>query len=106
MVMNFLPSGSWSLFSQHQTTVASLTMLVPWCLWMKHSCAPSRYWRYCWLSVTYFVILWYVSSVTEVKILQHCAIFCNWWIRACGKYGLQFIRSYHKSHILSETLFL
>jgi hypothetical protein len=29
MVMNFLPSGSWSLFSQHQTTVASLTMLVP-----------------------------------------------------------------------------
>jgi hypothetical protein len=38
---------------------------VPWCLWMKHSCAPSRYWRYCWLSVTYFydivmcLLLWY-----------------------------------------------
>lgn len=113
MVMNSLPSGSWSHFSQHRTTVASLTMLVPWCLWMKHSCAPSKYWRYCWLSVTYFAVVWYTSSVTEDKILKTlCHRYCGWWILVCGKYGLRFSTTvimlniaYCKLHILSNTRF-
>ena len=42
MVMSFSQSGNLSPYSRPPTTVESLTMLVPWWVWMRHSCAPSR----------------------------------------------------------------
>lgn len=41
-----LPSVSWSRCSPLPTTAASSTTPVRWCPWTRHSCAPSRFWRW------------------------------------------------------------
>lgn len=43
MAMNFLPNGSWWRSFLPQTTVASLIMQVQWWVWMRLSCALSRW---------------------------------------------------------------
>lgn len=50
-----LQSDSWSLCSQHQTTVGSSIMLVEWWVWMSHSCALFR----CVVFQTHSVLSYY-----------------------------------------------
>ena len=71
MVMSFSPRGSSSPYSRLPTTVESLTTLVPWWVWMRRSCAPSRCvfecvvqdmtagWLYCCVHISLFLCgLW------------------------------------------------
>lgn len=82
MVTNSSPRDNWSHCSPHQITVASLTMLEPWWVSIKHWCAVSRY-VCCYYFFPTFPNLWYSplirhfihldleASGKEVKVCQY-----------------------------------
>lgn len=67
MVTSFSQRDSLSLCSQPRTTAASLTMLVPWWAWTRHSCARSRYVYLCkWVYLDWRFSLRFVWNLLQL----------------------------------------
>lgn len=84
MVMSSLQRGNLSPCSRLPTTVESLTTPVPWWVWMRRSCAPSRCvkWPFPFvvkqMSASFLLFVSVSNSASLINVVKDSSLLCYW----------------------------